>query len=172
MKAGNDAGLTLLELLIVVALLSIIAAFALPRLLRARMVANESAAIASLRAVGVSQDLFAKFCGGGGYSVALTSLGLPAPGGGAPFLAPDLTASDTPEKSGYTFGLAAGAGATGGPTDCHGKPTATRFYATAVPAAASRGRRSFALTTNQGIWQVAGSTAPPEPFGPPATPIP
>jgi type IV pilus assembly protein PilA len=167
-----DEGLTLLELLIVVALISIIAAFAVPRLLRARMAANEASAIASLKAVAIAEDLFAKFCGSGGYAVSLMTLGQLPPGGGAPFIPPDLSVSDTPQKAGYNFTLTVGAGSTGAAPDCHGNATQTRFYGSAVPATPGvSGRRAFALGTNHTIWQLAGGAAPTEPFGSPATPI-
>jgi len=166
----DDDGVTLLELLIVVALLSIIAAFALPRLLRARTVANEASAIASLKAIGVAEDLFAKSCGSGGYAVSLMVLGQAPQAGGTAFLAQDLAVSDTPQKAGYTFGLVSGSGSKAGISDCHGNATQSRFYGTAVPLSlAMTGRRSFALATNHTIWQAAGGSAPTEPFGPPAT---
>lgn len=155
-----------------VALLCIIAAFALPRLLHARTAANEVSAISSLRSVAVAQDIFARVCGAGGYAVSLSILGAVLPGGGPPLLPADLSSSDTPGKSGYTFTLRRGAGAVDGQTDCHGGVTTTRFYGTAVPQSLTMsGRRSFAVTTNHGIWQVAGTAAPTEPFGPPAAPI-
>lgn len=164
--------MTLLELLIVVALLSIIAAFALPRLLRARMAANETSAIASLRSVAVAQDVFSHVCGDGNYATSLGVLGAALPGSAQPLIPADLSSSDTPAKAGYLFGLSRSPGAVEGRPDCHGVATATRFYGTAVPQSlTTSGRRSFAVTTNLGLWQLAGAVAPAEPFGPPAVPI-
>ena len=172
MRRRKDDGVTLLELLIVVALLSIIAAFALRRLERARIAANEASAISSLRSVAIAQDLFARVCGAGNYATSLSILGAALPGAGQPLLSADLSSSDTPGKAGYVFGLGRGAGAEDGRPDCHGGTTTTRFYGTAVPQSLTMsGRRSFAVTTNHGIWQVAGAAAPTEPFGPPAAPI-
>lgn len=56
--ASDNKGFTLVELMIVVAVISIIAAMALPNLLRTKMAANEAGAIQSLRTLVSAQDLF------------------------------------------------------------------------------------------------------------------
>ncbi len=71
----KQKGFSLIELLIVVAIILIIAAIAIPNLLRARMAANESSAVGSIRTI-VTSEIDQSLAGGSksGYNLA-------APGG-------------------------------------------------------------------------------------------
>ena len=171
MRPARDQGFTLIELLIVVAIIAVITAVAAVSVLRSRAAANEASAIASIRVTSSSQKAYAIACGRGAYAPSYVVLGTPPIPGDPGFISADLGTVMNPVKSGFRFSIAPGAGSTAGPTDCNGGPTITAFYATAVPLSTMSGARSFAVNGNGAVWQLSGSTAPTEPFGPPASPI-
>jgi prepilin-type N-terminal cleavage/methylation domain-containing protein len=71
----KQKGFSLIELLIVVAIILIIAAIAIPNLLRARMAANESSAVASIRTVTTAEITYQTGYPTVGYAPALVNLG-------------------------------------------------------------------------------------------------
>ena len=96
-------GFSLIELLIVVAIILIIAAIAIPNLLRSRIAANEASAVASMRTITTVQNTYNSTYGRG-YSPSLLALGPPAappPSAAAADLIDSVFAAGT--KSGYTF---------------------------------------------------------------------
>ena len=156
----RNAGFTLIELLIVVAIIAVLAAIAVPSLLKARMTADESAAMGSLRSVNSAQAAY--FASGGGYAVLLATLATPCPGSTYAFISPDL-ATDPSQKSGYSITLESGTGSVAGPADCNGTPTRTGFYSTAVPVSAGvTGRRAFASNTTSVLYVDSSGVAPTE----------
>jgi prepilin-type N-terminal cleavage/methylation domain-containing protein len=73
-KMRNERGFSLIELLIVVAIILIIAAIAIPNLLRSRMAANEASAIATLRSVSTAQITYRITYPDVGYAAKLDNL--------------------------------------------------------------------------------------------------
>jgi type IV pilus assembly protein PilA len=145
----KDEGFTLIELLIVVAIIGIVAAIAAPGLLRARMSANEAAAIGSLRAIHGAESTYASVAGNSGYATSLTILAIPCSAGAQGFISLDLdpatVGADPVPKSGYFVTLAGNGVAQ--TTDCNGTPTNTDYTATAVPEnIGSTGQRGFNMT--------------------------
>lgn len=73
-------GFSLIELLIVVAIILALAAMAIPNLLRSKMSANEASAVSSIRTIATSQTTYAVAYPTVGYADALTKLAAPPPG--------------------------------------------------------------------------------------------
>ena len=97
-------GFSLIELLIVVAIILIIAAIAIPNLLRARIAANEGASVSSMRTINTAQFAYNSSYPSVGYAAALASLGPATAAGLIDWqLAQSFAGGATGTKSGYVF---------------------------------------------------------------------
>ena len=163
----NQGGFSLIELLIVVAIIMIVAAIAIPNLLRTKMAANEASAVASLRTLNTTEILFSTNCNG--LSLTLKALGPDSAGTGqAPLcdgtgddlvdavLSGDLGGTATTAvKSGYTITYTPA-----------GTPPST-YTITAIPVTEGRsGIRSF-FTDQTGVIHANPNAGPPSATDPP-----
>jgi type IV pilus assembly protein PilA len=106
---NKQKGFSLIELLIVVAIILIIAAIAIPNLLRSRMAANEASAVGSLRTINTACVTYSTTYGTG-FPAALTNLGPGTPATAATADLIDGVLGTAPfTKSGYVFVYVAGA---------------------------------------------------------------
>jgi type IV pilus assembly protein PilA len=102
----KQKGFSLIELLIVVAIILIIAAIAIPNLLRSRIAANEASAVGSLRTLNTSEITYNSTYPNVGFTCSLSALGPPSSSStSASSTAAGLIDSNLSggNKSGYTF---------------------------------------------------------------------
>jgi len=149
----KQKGFSLIELLIVVAIILIIAAIAIPNLLRAKISANESSAVGSVRNIVTAETSYSSSYPQYGFAATLDLLGPgagnlscpaagPAPAVGACLLDSALGGSATSLKSGYDFQAQ---GDNPGPPDpITGIAPLTGFTASSSPATYNQtGVRAF-----------------------------
>jgi type IV pilus assembly protein PilA len=141
----NQKGFSLIELLIVVAIILIIAAIAIPNLLRARMAANESSAVGSVRTIVTSEVTYYSTWNQG-YAVALTNLGGPLPCAATAATACLIDQSLAGgSKSGYNVAAPGGAAVNG---------IVNTFAVSAVPVSVgTTGQRAF-CSDESGVVRV------------------
>jgi type IV pilus assembly protein PilA len=155
----SSKGFSLIELLIVVAIILIIAAIAIPNLLRSRIAANQASAVGSLRTLNTAEVTYSST-----YNVGFTAT--------MSYLAPPTTAGATPtstaaglidsvlsggSKSGYSFTYSSGTPDSGGRIN--------EYQFTSSPITSSTGT-NFYFTDQSGVIRqnstaTAGSTDSP-----------
>lgn len=136
----NRKGFTLVEIMIVVAIVALLAAIAIPGLLRARVNANESAAQATLKTIATAHESYASANNGNYPTSIATDLVAAVP----PYLNEDYT--DGASRQGYTF-------------DC-GTPAATGYTCVATPVQCTAGgtggsgSKTYTITTGAVLTNV------------------
>jgi type IV pilus assembly protein PilA len=147
----KQKGFSLIELLIVVAIILIIAAIAIPNLMRARMSANESSAVGGIRTINTAEVSYNATFPAVGFTSVLANLG----GSTNPCTATSTNAClidavlSGGTKSGYTFSVGAGAGT--------GTPAPT-YNANATPVTRNQtGIRDF-CSFEDGVVRYSSAT--------------
>ena len=144
----KSVGFSLIELLIVVAIILIIAAIAIPNLLRSRIAANQASAVGSLRTMNTGEITYSSTYNVG-YSSNLSYLGPPAGTANPDSMDAGLVDSilggvgDQSAKSGYTFNY------TPGTPDSSGH--INTYQLTASPSTVGTTGTNFYFTDQSGV---------------------
>lgn len=156
---SNARGFSLIELLIVVAIILIIAAIAIPNLMQARIAANQASGLSNLRTVTTASVVYWSTYGNGYPPDLPTFGGLGVPNcNGAMLLDETLTVPPF-QKSGYILGYQPqGAPVTNSPPTC-GAPGFNGYLVTSVPVAVGRTGQASYCSDEPGVIHIDTSGA-------------
>jgi prepilin-type N-terminal cleavage/methylation domain-containing protein len=138
-----QAGFSLIELLIVVAIILVIAAIAIPNFLRSRMAADEAAAVQNIRTITTASVIYSSTWGNG-YPPALSSLGGTGTTATCDFanLVDPIISTAPYIKGGYQLGYTGEEGLSPAVSGC-GSQGYMGYLVTAIPQSVYSGTRSF-----------------------------
>src|SRR5712664_3203538 len=148
----HQKGFSLIELLMVVAIILIIAAIAIPNLLRSRMAANEASAVGSLRTIDTAEMTFTTTYPDVGYANlanlggAATSCATPTGATSTGACLIDDVLATTAVKSGYNFAATAGGGA-----------PAVTYFSTASPSVPGQSGQRYFCSDQSGVIRYNGA---------------
>jgi prepilin-type N-terminal cleavage/methylation domain-containing protein len=158
----KEKGFSLIELLIVVAIILIIAAIAIPNLLQSRMRANESAAASTIRTINTAQVSFSTNYQNVGYASNLTQLGP----NGVDCTNPALVDSTHACLIDNVLGCTGGAVCLKGAYNYNMQPATLAgadYFSSAYPVSSSGGNKRFCSLTDAVVKfdSIAAITTPP-----------